>query len=48
MKQIYQKIQRHAKQNNVVAIKALSNKRARAIYYMMRDQVEYDPKKLFN
>ena len=36
-----------AKENNVVAIKALSNKIAKATYYMMRDQVEYDPKKLF-
>jgi len=39
---------KRAKQKNVVAIKALSNKIARATYYMMRDQVEYDPKKLFN
>ncbi|GAI79294.1 unnamed protein product, partial [marine sediment metagenome] len=31
-----------------VAIKALGNKLARASYYIMRDQVPYDPKKLFS
>jgi transposase len=36
-----------AKTNGVVAIKALSNKLARASYYIIRDQVPYDPKKLF-
>ena len=36
-----------AKTNGVVAIKALSNKLARASYYVMRDQVPYDAKKLF-
>jgi transposase len=36
-----------AKNNGIVAIKALSNKLARASYYVMRDQVPYDPKKLF-
>jgi transposase len=36
-----------AKKNGIVAIKALSNKLARASYYVMRDQVPYDPKKLF-
>lgn len=36
-----------AKRNNIVAIKALSNKLARASYYVMRDQVPYDEKKLF-
>jgi transposase len=36
-----------AKRNGVVAIKALSNKLARASYYVMRDQVPYDEKKLF-
>jgi transposase len=35
------------KEGGVVAIKALSNKIARATYYMMRDKVEYDPGKLF-
>jgi len=33
--------------NGIVAIKALSNKLARATYYIMRDQVPYDPKRLF-
>jgi transposase len=41
----YQK--KTAKTNGIVAIKALSNKLARASYYMMRDQVPYDPEKLF-
>ena len=36
-----------AKRNSIVAIKALSNKLARASYYVMRDQVAYDDKKLF-
>jgi len=36
-----------AKKNGVVAIKSLSNKLARASYYIMRDQVPYDPKRLF-
>ncbi len=36
-----------AKTNRVVAVKALGNKLARASYYIMRDQVEYDAKKLF-
>jgi len=35
------------KEGGVVAIKALANKLARATYYLMRDQVAYDPKKLF-
>jgi len=35
------------KRNGVVAIKALSNKLARASYYVMRDKVSYDAKKLF-
>jgi transposase len=33
--------------NQVVAIKAVSHKLARASYYILRDQVEYDPNKLF-
>ncbi|TWI61020.1 transposase [Desulfobotulus alkaliphilus] len=37
-----------AKTNRVVALKALSNKLARASYYIMRDQVPYDANKLFN
>jgi len=36
-----------AKTNKTVAIKALSNKLARASYYIMRDQVPYDAGKLF-
>lgn len=36
-----------AKRNGIVAIKALSNKLARASYYIMRDQVPYDSEKLF-
>jgi transposase len=36
-----------AKQNSIVAIKALSNKICRASYFVMRDQVTYDAKKLF-
>ncbi len=35
------------KKNGIVAIKALSNKIARASYYIMRDQVPFDVKKLF-
>ena len=38
---------KEAKTNGLVAIKALSNKMARASYFIMRDQVEYDPGKLF-
>lgn len=38
---------KQAKRNNIVAIKALSNKIARASYYVMRDQVPFDPGKLF-
>jgi transposase len=36
-----------AKTNGVVAIKALSNKLARASYYVMRNQVSYDAAKMF-
>ena len=36
-----------AKTNGIVAIKALSNKLARASYYIMRDQVPYDESRLF-
>ena len=36
-----------AKRNGIVAIKALSNKLARASYYVMRDQVPYDANHLF-
>ena len=37
-----------AKTNGFVATKALSNKIARASYYMMRDQIPFDVKKLFS
>jgi transposase len=36
-----------AKTKGIVALKALANKLARASYYIMRDQVPYDPEKLF-
>jgi transposase len=36
-----------AKTNGVVATKALSNKLARASYYVMRDHAAYDGQKLF-
>lgn len=36
-----------AKTNTIVATKALSNKLARASYYIMRDRVPYDARKLF-
>ena len=36
-----------AKTNGIVATKALSNKVARASYYVMRDQVPFDEDKLF-
>jgi transposase len=42
----YQK--KKAKTNGIVAVKALSNKLARASYYVMRDQVPYDPERLFS
>jgi transposase len=44
-KRFYQR--KRAKTNGIVAIKALSNKLARASYYLMRDQVPYDPRRLF-
>ena len=37
-----------AQTNSIVAIKAISHKLARASYYIMRDQVVYDPGKLFS
>ena len=36
-----------SKSNRIVAAKALSNKLARACYYIMRDQVPYDAAKIF-
>lgn len=44
-KRFYQR--KEAKTNGLIAKKALANKIARASYYIMRDQLEYDPKKLF-
>jgi len=45
-KRFYQR--KKAKTKAVVATKALSNKLARASYYMMKDNVAYDPEKLFS
>ncbi len=39
---------KEAKRNSIVATKALGNKLARASYYVMRDQVPYDARKLFS
>jgi transposase len=36
-----------ARSSNLVAIKALAHKIARACFYIMRDQVDYDPLKIF-
>jgi len=36
-----------AKTNNIVAIKAIAHKLARACYYIIRDQKEFDPAKAF-
>ena len=36
-----------AKTNNVVAIKAIAHKLARACYYIIRDQKKFDPLKAF-
>jgi len=36
-----------ARTNRIVAIKALSHKLTRASFYVMRDQVDYDPARLF-
>jgi transposase len=41
----YQK--KKATKHEIVAIKALSNKLARASYYVMRDQVPFDMNQLF-
>jgi transposase len=38
---------KRAKRNEAVAVKALSSKIARASYYLMRDRVPFDVKKLF-
>lgn len=44
-KRFYQR--KKAKRNGIVAIKALSNKIARASYYIMRDQTPFNEEKLF-
>jgi transposase len=44
-KRFYQR--KAAKQNRVVALKAVAHKLARASYYVMRDQVPFDSAKLF-
>jgi transposase len=44
-KRFYQR--KAAKRNRVVALKAVAHKLARASYYVMRDQVPFDSKKLF-
>jgi len=38
---------KEARTNKIVAIKALSNKLTKASYFIMRDQVSFDPDKLF-
>ena len=38
---------KQAKSNHTLAVKALGHKLARASYYVMRDQVEFDPRRLF-
>jgi transposase len=45
LKRYYQR--KEAKRNRIVAIKALSNKLARACYYVMRDQVPFKEEVLF-
>jgi transposase len=45
VKRYYQR--KMAKTNNVVAIKAIAHKLARACYYIIRDQKEFDPKRTF-
>ena len=44
-KRFYQR--KAAKANNTLAIKALAHKLARASYFIMRDRVDYNPKKAF-
>jgi transposase len=45
-KRFYQR--KKAKRNGVVAVKALSNKIARASYFILRDQVPFDENRLFS
>lgn len=44
-KRFYEK--KAAQRNPILAMKALSNKVARACYYVMRDRVPFDPARLF-
>jgi transposase len=44
-KRFYEK--KAAQRNKILAMKALSHKLARACYYVMRDQVPFDPARLF-
>jgi transposase len=46
VKKYYQRKQ--AKTNSVVAIKAIAHKLSRACYFIMRDQVAFDPQKAFS
>jgi hypothetical protein len=46
VKHYYQK--KMSQKNNIVAIKAIRHKLARASYYVLRDQVMYDEKRLFS
>ncbi len=39
---------KRAKTNSIVAIRALAHKLARASYYVMKDQVDFDPDKTFS
>lgn len=41
------KQKKHAKTNGIIAIRALAHKLARASYYVMRDQVDFEPTRLF-
>jgi hypothetical protein len=38
---------KHRKTNGIVAIRSVAHKLARAVYYMLRDQVPFDAHKLF-
>jgi transposase len=38
---------KRAKTNGIVAVRALAHKLARASYYVMKDQVDFDPERLF-
>ena len=38
---------KRSKTNGIIAIRALAHKLARAAYYVMKDQVDFDPDKVF-